>query len=131
MNQNRRIADIFSQAADVMALLEENAFRVLGTRKVARTIEDLPEDVAILAESGRLEETPGIGQHSAERIREYLRTGHIAEFEELAGQAPPGVLKMMAISSVGVKTAHLFWKEGGIHHGGTQKAASGWLFPKT
>ncbi len=114
MNQNRRIADIFSQAADVMALLEENAFRVLGTRKVARTIEDLPEDVAILAESGRLEETPGIGQHSAERIREYLRTGHITEFEQLAGQVPPGVLKMMAIASVGVKTAHLFWKEGGI-----------------
>ncbi len=114
MNRNREIAALFNQAADVLALLEENAFRVLGMRKVGRVLEELPEDAAVLATSGRLEETPGIGRHSAERIREYLRTGHICEFERWASQVPAGVLQMMAISSVGVKTAHLLWKEGGI-----------------
>ncbi len=114
MSTNQEIAELFNRAADVMALLEENSFRVLGTRKVARIIEDLPEDVKALEAQGRLEETPGIGESSLEKIREYFRSGHISEFEELAARVPTGVLAMLAISSVGVKTAHQLWKEAGI-----------------
>jgi DNA polymerase (family 10) len=114
MSRNQELAELFNDAADVMALLEENSFRVLGTRKVARIIEDLPEDVKALHEQGRLGEVPGIGESSVERISEFLRTGHISEFEEMALRVPPGVLEMLAISSVGVKTAHQLWKEAGI-----------------
>ena len=114
MSRNQDIAELFNRAADVMALLEENSFRVLGTRKVARIIEDLPEDVKTLQDQGRLEQTPGIGKSTVDKISEFLRTGHISEFEELAGRVPAGVLEMLAISSVGVKTAHQLWKEAGI-----------------
>ena len=114
MSRNQDLAGLFNRAADVMALLEENTFRVLGTRKVARIIEDLPEDVKVLHEQGRLEHTPGIGQSTVEKIHEFLRTGHISEFEELTGRVPAGVLEMLAISTVGVKTAHQLWKEAGI-----------------
>ncbi len=114
MNRNQEIAELFNRAADVMALLEENSFRVLGTRKVARIIEDLPEDVKILREQSRLEQTPGIGKGSVDKISEFLRTGHISEFEELAARVPVGVLEMLTISSVGVKTAHQLWKKAGI-----------------
>jgi len=114
MSRNQDIAELFNRAADVMALLEENPFRVLGTRKVARIIEDLPEDVKTLQDQGRLEQTPGIGKSTVDKISEFLRTGHISEFEELAGRVPAGVLEMLTISSVGVKTAHQLWKEAGI-----------------
>ncbi len=114
MSKNQDIAELFNRAADVMALLEENSFRVLGTRKVARIIEDLPEDIKTLQEQGRLEQMPGIGKGTVDKVSEYLRTGHISEFEELAGRVPTGVLEMLAISSVGVKTAHQLWKEAGI-----------------
>ncbi len=114
MSRNQEISALFNRAAEVMALLEENSFRVLGTRKVARIIEDLPEDVKALHNQGRLGEVPGIGESSVDRISEYLRTGHISEFEEMAERVPPGVLEMLAISSVGVKTAHQLWKEAGI-----------------
>ena len=114
MSRNQDIAELFNRAADVMALLEENSFRVLGTRKVARIIEDLPEDVKTLQDQNRLEQTPGIGKSTVDKISEFLRTGHISEFEELAGRVPAGVLEMLAISSVGVKTAHQLWKEAGI-----------------
>ncbi len=114
MSRNQDLAGLFSRAADVMALLEENSFRVLGTRKVARLIEDLPEDVEILQTQGRLEQTPGIGKSTVDKISEYLRTGRISEFEELTARVPVGVLEMLAISSVGVKTAHQLWKEAGI-----------------
>ena len=114
MSRNQDLAELFNRAADVMALLEENSFRVLGTRKVARIIEDLPEDVKLLDTQGRLEHLPGIGKSTVEKIHEFLRTGHISEFEELTGRVPAGVLEMLAISSVGVKTAHQLWKEAGI-----------------
>ena len=114
MNNNRQIAALFNNGADVMALLEENTFRVLATRKVARILEDMAEDIAAVSAAGKLEEIPGIGEASADKIREFLRTGRISEFSELSAQVPPGVLQMMAIPSVGPKTAHLLWKEGNI-----------------
>ncbi len=114
MTQNQKIAELFSRAADVLALLDENAFRVLATRKVGRILEDMAEDVSALVAAGKLEEIPGIGAASADKIREYVRTGRITEFEQIAASVPAGVLKMMAIPSVGPKTAHLLWKEGNI-----------------
>ena len=112
--KNLEIATLFERMADVLALLDENTFRVLALRKIARTLEELPQAVESLAQSGELESVPGIGKSSAERIREYLRTGKIAEFDETIASIPPGVLEIMKIPSVGPKTAALLWKEGGV-----------------
>jgi len=114
MSKNQELAQLFNKAADIMALLDENSFRVLATRKVARVLEELGQDVSSLAESDKLEEISGIGKHSAEKIREYLRTGHVSEFQSLAQQVPAGVLDLLAVESVGAKTAYLLWKEAGI-----------------
>ncbi len=112
--KNQEIAAAFEKAADLLALLDENAFRVIALRKVARAIEEMPGAVETLAQEGGLEEVPGIGKSSAERIREYLKSGKIAEFEELASQVPAGVLEVMRIPTVGPKTAALLWREGGV-----------------
>lgn len=114
MSANTDLAQLFEQNADVLAILGENSFRVLATRKVARLLQDCPRDIEELARTDELDNMPGIGTHSAEKIREYLRTGHISEFQEVAGQVPPGVLAMINISGIGVKTAALFWREAGI-----------------
>lgn len=114
MSKNADLAALFNRAADVMALLDENQFRVLATRKVARAIEDMAEPIEAVAAEGRLESIAGIGKSSAEKIEEYLRTGHIAEFDALTKQVPSGVLDMLNIPTVGVKTAYLLWKEAGI-----------------
>jgi DNA polymerase (family X) len=115
--KNQEIAQLFERTADILALLDENAFRVIALRKVARTIEEMPqaiESVAAEGEGGGLENIPGIGKSSATRIHEYLRTGKIAEFEEIAAQVPAGVLQIMRIPTVGPKTAALLWKEGNV-----------------
>jgi DNA polymerase (family 10) len=112
--KNLEIAKIFERMADVLALLEENSFRILAYKKISRVLEELPEAVEKLAEQGKLETVPGIGKSSAERIEEYLRTGKIGEFEELLGRVPAGVLQMIKIPSVGPKTAALLWHEGGV-----------------
>jgi len=112
--KNQEIAKAFERAADILALLDENMFRVLALRKVARAIEEMAAPIEQVAAEGGLEAVAGIGKSSAERIKEYLRSGKIAEFEDIAAQVPAGVLEIMKIPTVGPKTAALLWKEGGV-----------------
>ncbi|HUO07499.1 MAG TPA: DNA polymerase/3'-5' exonuclease PolX [Phycisphaerae bacterium] len=112
--KNLEIAKLFERTAEVLAVLEENAFRVLAYKKIARVLEELPTDVAQLAEADELENIPGIGKSSAEKIKEYLRTGRISEFDDILAQIPAGVLEIMRIPSVGPKTAALLWHDAGI-----------------
>ncbi len=112
MSTNADLASLFEQAADLLALLGENSFKVLAHRKVARVLEDLPQDVASLISS--LDDLPGVGESSAEKIKEYLRTGSVGEFTALRQQVPAGVVQMLAIPSLGVKTAAQLWHEAGI-----------------
>jgi DNA polymerase (family X) len=115
--KNQEIAQAFERAANILALLDENTFRVLALRKVARALDEMAAPIEQLAAEGGekgLEAVPGIGESSAERIAEYLRTGRIAEFDDIASQVPVGVLEIMKIPTVGPKTAALLWREGGI-----------------
>ena len=59
--KNLELAKIFDRTADVLAVQGENSFRVLAYRKVARVLEELPEDVERLAQEGKLKDVPGIG----------------------------------------------------------------------
>ncbi len=112
--KNAEVARQFERAADVLALLDENGFRVIALRKVARAVEEMPEAVETAAEKGTLENVPGVGKSSVDRIKEFLKTGKIAEFEDLASQVPAGVLEVLRIPSVGPKTAALLWRDGGV-----------------
>ena len=48
--KNLEMAKIFERMADVLALLEENSFRILAYKKISRVLEELPEAVEKLAE---------------------------------------------------------------------------------
>jgi len=112
--KNREIAAMFEAIADMLELLGENAFRVNSYRKASRVIGDLTEDVADLAEQRSLQKLPGIGASTAKKIAEYLETGTMERYEELAAEVPEGVIEMMHVPGVGPKTAGLVYKEAGI-----------------
>jgi DNA polymerase (family 10) len=112
--KNLEIAKLFERTAEVLAVLGENSFRVLAYKKIARVLEELPHDVVKLAADHELENLPGIGKSSAEKIHEYLRTSRIAEFDDLLAQIPVGVMEMIKIPSVGPKTAAILWHEGNV-----------------
>ena len=112
--KNREIADMFEAIADMLELLGGNAFRVNSYRKASRVIGDLTDDVADLAEAGGLQKLPGIGASTAKKIVEYLETGTMERYEELAAEVPEGVIEMMHVPGVGPKTAGLVYKEAGI-----------------
>ncbi len=109
--KNQEIADIFSQMADLMELLGEDRFRVNSYRKAARTVGELTEPIEEVAAAGRLEEVPGIGKSTAEKIHQYLQTGKIASHQELLGRVPPGLPALLAVAGLGPKTVAKLWKQ--------------------
>ena len=101
--KNAILSDLFSQMADVMEILGEDPFRINSYRKVARIIGDIPVDIELLLETGRLAETPGIGKSSLAKIEEFVKTGSITAHQELLAKIPPKLLDLLKIPGMGPK----------------------------
>jgi len=112
--QNRAIAAMFNDIADMLEVKGESPFRITAYRRAARALEGLTEDVAAVAARGELEEIPGIGKGIAEKIQEFLQTGTSTYYEELRASLPPGITTLMSVSEVGPKTAMLLYERLGI-----------------
>ncbi len=112
--QNRAIAAMFNEIADMLEVKGESPFRITAYRRAARALEGLTEDVAAVAARGELEEIPGIGKGTAEKIQEFLQTGTSKYYEELRASLPPGITALMAVPEVGPKTAMLMYEKLGI-----------------
>ena len=101
--KNALLSAAFDQMADIMEILGEDRFRINSYRKVARTIGDLPVDVALLLEEGKLGKMPGIGKSSLAKIEEFLQSGRIAAHDALLQKIPPSLLDLLEISGMGPK----------------------------
>jgi len=111
---NRELARIFEDIADMLEILDEDPYRVNAYRKAARAIRDLNEDVAEIARRGRLESIPGVGKSTAEKIREFLQTGKVSRYEELKAKVPTTLLDLLKIPGMGPKKAAAAWKKLGV-----------------
>ena len=82
--ENKGIADLFTEIADILDIQGENPFRVRSYRNAARTIADMSQSVQALVKAGeKLEEVPGIGMSLQEKIEEIVSTGKCGFLEEL------------------------------------------------
>lgn len=112
--QNRAIAERFAQIADMLEIKGESIFRINAYRRAARAVESLTEDVAEVAARSELTEIPGIGRATADKIVEFLQTGTMKVYEDLAASLPPGITTLMTVPDVGPKTALLLYEKLGI-----------------
>jgi DNA polymerase (family 10) len=110
MNQNRVLAGMFARMADILEFRGENAFKVNAYRKAARTLGDLAESVAYARLENRLKDIPGIGDALASKISEFLDTGRIAKYDEVASSVPEGLMDLLRIPGLGPKTLALLHK---------------------
>jgi DNA polymerase (family 10) len=101
--KNSEIADIFDRLADILEFKGEMVFKVASYRKAARTLRDTAEDVAVIAAEDRLAEMPGIGKATAEKIKEYLKTGKIKRYEEARKGLSDELIGMLQIPGMGPK----------------------------
>lgn len=104
---NVTIADIFDKIADMLEFKGEIPFKVNAYRKASRVIRDLPDDIKNVWEQGRLIELPGIGKALVKKIDEFIRTGKISKYEELAQSIPAELMQLLRIQNLGPKTLAL------------------------
>ncbi|MDD5287543.1 MAG: hypothetical protein PHY28_00290 [Dehalococcoidales bacterium] len=83
---NREIAAVFRDIADMMGKKKENWFKVRAYRKVADEIEKLQVELSQLVSEGKLREIPGVGEAIAKKITELLATGKLQFYEKLKAE---------------------------------------------
>ena len=71
----------------------------------------------------RKEISPLDGRY-ADKLGELFSTGHLAYYERLQEQVPPGVVSLLAIPDVGPKTAKLLWEKLGLQSVAEAEAAA-------
>ncbi len=108
---NDGIAKTFQELADVLELLGELPFKVRAFRTAARSIEGMGEPIAPQVKDDTLGKVPGIGDGIVRRIKELIETGKLADLETNKAKLPPGLMELMNLPGVGIKTAQQVWKE--------------------
>jgi DNA polymerase (family X) len=111
MSKNHEIALIFERISNMLSVLDENPFKIRAYKKAALNISELSEDIEVRAESDDLTEIPGIGKDLAAKIKEYIDTGKIGEYDKLQKQVPLELIELLRIQGLGPKTLSLLFKE--------------------
>jgi len=107
---NKSIATIFNQTADLMEINGEDSFRIRSYRRAAESLEGHPERAVDLAgDVKRLLEIPGIGKGMATNIQELAQTGKLKVHQELLQKFHPSILELSRIQGLGPKTIALIW----------------------
>lgn len=104
---------IFQQMADVNQVVGGNRFKTIAFEKGARVLKDFVKDVGDVAPQDLLQ-VEGIGKGIAQKIEEFLKTGQVAEHQEMIDNVPAGVLQMLDIPGLGPKGVAQLWNDGGV-----------------
>jgi DNA polymerase (family X) len=105
---NKAIANIFYETADLMKVASADPFRIRSYERAAEALEGWPQQVAAMQEKTLLE-IPGIGKGMAANIRELMATGKLSMHEEMLQKFRPSMLELLKISGLGPKTIALIW----------------------
>jgi DNA polymerase (family 10) len=105
---NRAIAQVLGEVADLLEIKGENAFKIRAYRSASETIAAWPDAVARL-DDAQLREIPGIGKDLAARIRELAETGASTYHRELLEHFPHTILELLRLQGVGPKTVALLY----------------------
>jgi DNA polymerase (family 10) len=107
---NKSIANIFHETADLMEVRNDDSFRIRSYRRAAEAIESLETQLAEIYQSEKaLLEIPGIGKSMAANIREIFTAGKLTQHEELLQKYRPSMLELLKIQGLGPKTIALIW----------------------
>ncbi len=105
---NRSIARVFGEIADLLEIKDANAFKIRAYRSAAETIAPWPDPVTRM-DDRQVRDLPGIGKDLAAKIRELAETGSCAYHQELLQEFPPTILDLLRLQGVGPKTVALLY----------------------
>jgi DNA polymerase (family X) len=104
--ENREIARLLSETADLMEIGAEDGFRIRSYRNAAGIIEGYPERIADIANNPerKLTDVPGIGKGIAGIIADILKLGTFDKRDQLLAKYPPTALELLKIQGLGPKS---------------------------
>ena len=108
--ENRQIAQIFFETADLLEIGAADSFRIRSYRRAAEAVESSTVALGPLAaEPKKLLEIPGIGKGMAANIVQLEQTGKLSLHQELLARYMPTMLELLRLPGMGPKTVALFW----------------------
>jgi len=113
--ENKQVAAVFEEIADLLELQGANPFRIRSYRDAAQSVGNLSERLREIADDDRLEKIPNIGKSTAEKIREILKTGSCKRLKELRKKIPRGLPELMHVPKLGPRKVSQLHDELGVN----------------
>jgi DNA polymerase (family 10) len=109
---NRSIANLLIETADLLEIASGDPFRIRSYRRAAEAVESTTVQLSRLAaeDPKKLLEIPGIGKGMAANILEIEKAGTLPLREELLTKYKPSMLELLKLPGMGPKSVALFWE---------------------
>ncbi len=101
---NGDLARIFHEIGDMLEVKGELGFKVVAYHRAADAIGRSPVDLVAAYRSGTPPRIPGVGAAISDKLAELARTGHLAFYDRLRAEIPPGLVALLQIPGLGPKT---------------------------
>lgn len=122
---NHEISDVFRAIGSLLQIRGDDAFRARIYDRAADVIEKFPRELS--GETTKqdapgydteaieqLRATPGIGKAIQDKTVEMLETGRCKYYDELTAEMGTGILEVLELRGIGVKTVGRFYQELGV-----------------
>ncbi|HNV70747.1 MAG TPA: helix-hairpin-helix domain-containing protein, partial [Candidatus Ozemobacteraceae bacterium] len=106
MEDRLRLIGLFEELAMLCDLAGENPFKARAFEKAARTLQSLDLPLGQLLE----EPPPGFGKGLLDKVREFLRTEHLQELDNLRGRFPATLFDLLKVQGLGPKKVKLLYE---------------------
>ena len=110
--ENKEIARLLSETADLMEIAGEDGFRIRSYRNAAAAIESHPERVVdiVRATEGKITGIPGVGKGIAFALVEIVQRGSFDRRDEMLEKYPASALELLKIQGLGPKGIALLYQ---------------------
>ena len=111
---NGDLARLFHDIGDMLEVKGELVFKTVAYHRAADAIGRSPVDLMAAYRAGTPPRIPGVGAAIGDKLAELARTGHLAFYDRLAAEVPPGLVELLRIPGLGPKTVRQIYGELGI-----------------
>jgi DNA polymerase (family 10) len=107
---NKSIAGILYETADLLEVDGGDSFRIRSYRNAAEAIEGLPQQISdLISQPKQVLAIPGIGKGMLNNLQEMLREGRLSLHAALLKKYRPSMLQLLKVQGLGPKTIALIW----------------------
>ncbi len=107
---NKSIAGVLYETADLLEVDGGDSFRIRSYRNAAEAIEAFPQQISdLMANEKDVLAIPGIGKGMLANLREMLGEGKLSLHADLLKKYHPSMLQLLKVQGLGPKTIALIW----------------------